>query len=957
MAATTQFKQQCPSCEAMVPIKDPSLIGKKVDCPKCKYRFLVEEPGAGEEGPKAKGKGKVRREDEISGETHKKKGGSNMLLIVGGGLGLVAVIGLIVVGIILFGGDSSSSGSGSGTAGKGGSGTSAGTNAGARPNPVANAGTPGGATTPGASTGASATAPEQDDAALANVSNLLPNDSQAVYSVNIHRYSASTLGGATFRPGGGFRPESFRDALGLPLEQMSRFLRAESLKNKWAFNIVQMHPSFSVKPDALKGKIGAQKGPKSPIRGHEYFLVSKNEVADGMSHIDFTSIIHQNSLPLQPASGMTLAWHLYDDHTLIIAEVAQVEQFLEGGRRPKQLSTTSSSGSGPSAMAPGGGDMNNMYNRSMSPSPGGGQPAATRGPMPVTGLAGAGTGGGTPPRGPSVSTGTAGTGTTAGPANPGPDGNAMYTEKGTYLTVKPELKRMLDRMEEAKQPVIFSCAAIDLESSNARIVDAIRSTTGLGAGLPIPTFVAAGFGLHELSESRLTCAAILELKREDDARTLDTALRATALPLLARGIGTWMGGITIETNGTAPTPGGGGPGMPFAGGPGTYGPGMYGPGMYNPGAAMGRPGVGAAGGPAGGGGEGDVASGSGTERSNPRGFNPGGVRGPGMPGAGSPGSSDAPTANSSLTSSYLGKIVYIYFDAEVNSATDEKIRRVVENQVTRLKGMTDVLAMTQPRWHELAATINSLRTQKKVLRGSYPISGEGQLSVGGASFVSRTPNQRVGWMVDLLPFLGRQDVFEQIHLDKPWREDSNLRAGSNWIPQFVNPMYPRTSWQVRLPSLPDHALGATHFTGLSGIGMDSAEYAANDPAAAKKIGMFGYNRQVRFEDVKDGLSNTIYMIQVPPYLNRPWIAGGGATVQGVPEKNSIAPFVYKQANGKMGTYALMGDASVRFIGADIPDKSFQALVTIAGGESTDDLETVAPKVENDVIRPAVPAKK
>src|SRR5262245_30506483 len=44
MAASTGFKQACPSCEKMVPIKDPKLIGKKVECPNCKYRFTVEAP-------------------------------------------------------------------------------------------------------------------------------------------------------------------------------------------------------------------------------------------------------------------------------------------------------------------------------------------------------------------------------------------------------------------------------------------------------------------------------------------------------------------------------------------------------------------------------------------------------------------------------------------------------------------------------------------------------------------------------------------------------------------------------------------------------------------------------------------------------------------------------------------------------------------------------------------------
>jgi len=49
MAANISFKQQCPSCEAMVTIRDDNLIGKKIDCPKCKYRFVVEEPAEEED--------------------------------------------------------------------------------------------------------------------------------------------------------------------------------------------------------------------------------------------------------------------------------------------------------------------------------------------------------------------------------------------------------------------------------------------------------------------------------------------------------------------------------------------------------------------------------------------------------------------------------------------------------------------------------------------------------------------------------------------------------------------------------------------------------------------------------------------------------------------------------------------------------------------------------------------
>src|SRR5947209_14588734 len=44
MAITSSFKTKCPSCEGLVLIKDPKLVGKTVACPKCKERFVVEDP-------------------------------------------------------------------------------------------------------------------------------------------------------------------------------------------------------------------------------------------------------------------------------------------------------------------------------------------------------------------------------------------------------------------------------------------------------------------------------------------------------------------------------------------------------------------------------------------------------------------------------------------------------------------------------------------------------------------------------------------------------------------------------------------------------------------------------------------------------------------------------------------------------------------------------------------------
>ena len=90
MATGTSFKQECPSCEAMVPIRDPGLIGRKIDCPKCKFRFVVEEPADIKDEddtpvPKKKGDTKVTNKPAAKGAVKgpsktgpKKKGGKDV---------------------------------------------------------------------------------------------------------------------------------------------------------------------------------------------------------------------------------------------------------------------------------------------------------------------------------------------------------------------------------------------------------------------------------------------------------------------------------------------------------------------------------------------------------------------------------------------------------------------------------------------------------------------------------------------------------------------------------------------------------------------------------------------------------------------------------------------------------------------------------------------------------------
>ena len=133
MATTVSFKQPCPSCEHPVPIRDPKLIGRKIDCPKCKYRFVVEEPPAEPDDPdtattaKKPANGKVppvgkkpmRRRDEDDDDLDeakpkKKEGGMSPIMWMGIGLAAIALIGLGITLVLMLSGDSDDKGKTSG---------------------------------------------------------------------------------------------------------------------------------------------------------------------------------------------------------------------------------------------------------------------------------------------------------------------------------------------------------------------------------------------------------------------------------------------------------------------------------------------------------------------------------------------------------------------------------------------------------------------------------------------------------------------------------------------------------------------------------------------------------------------------------------------------------------------------------------------------------------------------
>jgi hypothetical protein len=273
-------------------------------------------------------------------------------------------------------------------------------------------------------------------------------------------------------------------------------------------------------------------------------------------------------------------------------------------------------------------------------------------------------------------------------------------------------------------------------------------------------------------------------------------------------------------------------------------------------------------------------------------------------------------------------------------------------------------------WHAIAAAGPKALADPE--RKAFPRGTWDRKSNSARFGLEFPPVQRVSLFVDLLPYMGRGQLSSMVNKNYAWyafeREPldpnnpdkprrvlvDNLSPGGEWVPELLVPDYPQSAWRATSPYAPDHTFGATNYVAIAGVGLDIARVNPNDPLYKTKVGITGYGWGSKAEEVTDGLSNTIYMMQTPPGLQQPWIAGGGATVRGLDETKPMAAFKYTQrGRAKQGTYALMGDGSVRFIPEDIDPKVLHALATRAGGDDKDlgDINTNAPKVEPPKVEP------
>jgi hypothetical protein len=259
----------------------------------------------------------------------------------------------------------------------------------------------------------------------------------------------------------------------------------------------------------------------------------------------------------------------------------------------------------------------------------------------------------------------------------------------------------------------------------------------------------------------------------------------------------------------------------------------------------------------------------------------------------------------------------------------------------QLKGKTAVFAGSNS-WKGLAHAVKKyVETNKRFPAATIPRPPNDSSRLG----LSYAPIQRFSFFAELLPYLGRNSVANGMTLQTAWFDPANAKGVEEWVPELLVHYYDPYSWRAGSPLAPGRVFGGTNYVAVAGIGPDAARYNPKNPAQQKVAGISGYDWGSKVEEVTDGLANTIYLIQVPPGLARPWAAGGGATVLGLDPANPMAEFKHQRPDGKWGTYAIMGDGAVRWLPADIKPSDLLALATRAGGEKlSGSLDAIAPQV-------------
>jgi hypothetical protein len=178
------------------------------------------------------------------------------------------------------------------------------------------------------------------------------------------------------------------------------------------------------------------------------------------------------------------------------------------------------------------------------------------------------------------------------------------------------------------------------------------------------------------------------------------------------------------------------------------------------------------------------------------------------------------------------------------------------------------------------------------------------------------PEDRLSWMVSLLPYVEEGNLYKQLDCNKDFANNQSLLDVS-----ILSYVCPSDNRKTESPI-------STNYIAMAGLGLD----APGRLAGAWGHGFMGYDRLTSFESITDGISNTIAVMETHTKLEH-WARGGPSNLRGfdptdLPLTGERRPFYTHENRMLVGKL----DGSVREISANFDPTVLAAAITIAGAE-------------------------
>ena len=160
-------------------------------------------------------------------------------------------------------------------------------------------------------------------------------------------------------------------------------------------------------------------------------------------------------------------------------------------------------------------------------------------------------------------------------------------------------------------------------------------------------------------------------------------------------------------------------------------------------------------------------------------------------------------------------------------------------------------------------------------------------------------NKGLSWRVHILPYLEEGDLYRRFRLDEPWDSPHNLKLADEMPAVYRSP------------------------------GDKSIDHKTRYLTVAGDDTLLGNGQQHTFSEVKDGLTNTLMVVEVDASHSVPWTSPQDVVFNRQNPSEGILP---RRVEETIQIPVLLGDGAVRRVRSTISADTWRALITRNGGE-------------------------